>query len=88
MVSRVFVEKKDGFDGEAKALSHELRHMLGIEGLANLRLINRYDVEGISEELFDTCVPTVFSEPQTDNATREMPAVSEAHRLNPTARFS
>ncbi|MGL5172420.1 MAG: phosphoribosylformylglycinamidine synthase, partial [Olsenella sp.] len=77
MVSRVFVEKKDGFDGEAKALSHELRHMLGIEGLANLRLINRYDVEGISEELFDTCVPTVFSEPQTDNATREMPAVSE-----------
>ena len=77
MVSRVFVEKKDGFDGEAKALSHELRHMLGIEGLANLRLINRYDVEGISEELFDTCVPTVFSEPQTDNATREMPAVSD-----------
>jgi len=77
MVSRVYVEKKEGFDGEARALSHELRHMLGIGGLDNLRLINRYDVEGITEGLFGTCVPTVFSEPQTDNATRDMPKVVE-----------
>ena len=66
MVQRVYVEKKPGFDVKAKALLHELREILGIERLESLRLLNRYDVEGISDELFDQCVPTVFSEPQSD----------------------
>ena len=66
MVQRVYVEKKPGFDVEAKALLHELREILGIERLESLRLLNRYDVEGISDELFAQCVPTVFSEPQSD----------------------
>ena len=73
MVSRVYVEKKPGFDGAAQALAHELRDIVGVERLAGLRLLNRYDVEGISEELFARCVPTVFSEPQSDVATLEMP---------------
>ena len=74
MVQRIYVEKKDGFNGEAKALSHELRHMLSIKGLTGLRIINRYDVEGISKELFDACTPVVFSEPEVDNVTlEEMP---------------
>ena len=73
MVSRVYVEKKPGFDGEARALAHELRDILGIEHLEGLRLVNRYDVEGISDELFSQCVPTVFSEPQSDVATLDMP---------------
>ena len=73
MVSRVYVEKKPGFDGEAQALAHELRDILGIERLRGLRLVNRYDAEGISDELFEQCVPTVFSEPQSDVATFEMP---------------
>ncbi|WP_322155888.1 phosphoribosylformylglycinamidine synthase [Paratractidigestivibacter sp.] len=77
MVSRVYVEKKPGFDGEAKSLERELRQLLGIDDVANLRIINRYDVEGIDEELFASCVPTVFSEPQTDTATEAMPAVAE-----------
>ena len=77
MVSRVYVEKKPGFDGEAKALERELRTLLGIDGITNLRIVNRYDVEGIDEELFASCVPTVFSEPQTDNASAQMPAVAD-----------
>ena len=77
MVSRIYVEKKPGFDGEAKSLERELRTLLGIESLTGLRLINRYDVEGITPELFASCVPTVFSEPQTDVATEEMPGVAE-----------
>ena len=77
MVSRVYVEKKPGFDGEAKALERELRTLLGLDGITNLRIINRYDVEGIDEELFASCVPTVFSEPQTDDASAEMPAVAD-----------
>ena len=47
MVSRVYVEKKPGFDVEAKQLLAELRDTLGIEALTALRVINRYDVEGI-----------------------------------------
>ncbi len=78
MVSRVYVEKKPGFDVEAQQLAHELRTILGVEALAGLRLVNRYDVEGISDELFEACVPTVFSEPQSDVATFELPQADGA----------
>ncbi|MDO5358347.1 MAG: phosphoribosylformylglycinamidine synthase [Slackia faecicanis] len=73
MVSRIYVEKKPGFDVEAQQLLHELRGTLGIDGLKGIRLINRYDVEGASDELFQQCVPTVFSEPQSDDAFAELP---------------
>ena len=48
MVSRIYVEKKPGFDVEAQQLTAELRSILQLEALKNVRLINRYDVEGIS----------------------------------------
>ena len=76
MVSRIYVEKKPGFDVEAQQLLAELRTILGVKGLEGLRLINRYDVEGASDELFERCVPIVFSEPQVDTATRELPVPS------------
>ena len=78
MVFRVYVEKKPGFDVEARQLLAELQDILGIPALTNLRLINRYDVEGISRELFEQCVPTVFSEPQSDNASESMPDANGA----------
>ena len=78
MVFRVYVEKKPGFDVEARQLLAELQDILGIPTLTNLRLINRYDVEGISRELFEQCVPTVFSEPQSDNASESMPDANGA----------
>ena len=78
MVSRIYVEKKPGFDVEAQQLAHELRSILGITSLEGLRLVNRYDVEGISQELFDQCVPTVFSEPQVDVASTELPQADGA----------
>ena len=77
MVSRVYVEKKAGFDVEAKALLKELREIVGIEGLQSLRLINRYDVEGIGTKLFEACVPTVFSEPQTDVTCRTLKGLAD-----------
>ena len=61
MVSRVYVEKKPGFDVEARQLCRELQVILGIKNLTGLRLVNRYDVEGISKALFEQCIPTVFS---------------------------
>ncbi|ERI05371.1 phosphoribosylformylglycinamidine synthase [Atopobium sp. oral taxon 810] len=75
MVSRVFVEKKPGFDIEARQLAHELQEILGIAHLDNLRLFNRYDVEDIDTALFKQCIPTVFSEPQSDNVTSELPTL-------------
>ena len=47
MVYRIYVEKKPGFDGEAQGLKHELVELVGIKGLKALRLLNRYDVEGL-----------------------------------------
>ena len=74
MVYRIYVEKKSGFDGEAKGLQAELIDLLGIQHLTGLRLLNRYDVEGISSELFTQCSTTVFSEPPVDNIYSEIPA--------------
>lgn len=73
MVLRVYVQRKPGFKGEATSLLKEIQDLLGITELRHIDLINRYDVEGISEELFESCIPTVFSEPQSDIATRTMP---------------
>ena len=69
MVYRVFVEKKEGLDNEAKGLLNEARTLLGMERLENVRLFNRYDAENITEDLFRYAVKTVFSEPQLDTAS-------------------
>ncbi len=67
MVYRIFTERKEGYRNEANALHSDIVSFLGIEGLTGVRVINRYDVEGITEELFDYSKNTVFSEPQTDD---------------------
>ena len=74
MVYRIYVEKKPGFDGEAQGLLHELVELVGIANLKGLRLLNRYDVEGIDRDLFDQAIPTVFSEPPVDVTYNELPA--------------
>ena len=51
MVLRVYVQRKSGFEGEAKALLKEVKDLLGITELQRIDLLNRYDVEGISEEI-------------------------------------
>ena len=73
MVYRIFVEKKKELANEAKALKSEFCNLLGINGLENVRVFNRYDVENITEELFAAAVNTVFSEPQLDKVTYELP---------------
>ena len=73
MVYRIYVEKKPGFDGEAQGLLHELVDLVGIQNLTGLRLLNRYDVEGIDAVLFQQAVPTVFSEPPVDVTYDKLP---------------
>ena len=77
VVYRIFVEKKPGLDNEAQALLQEARGLLGIRGLNKVRLLNRYDAEEISEDLFRYAVKTVFSEPQLDLVS-EAPYLGEA----------
>ncbi|MBQ3578935.1 MAG: phosphoribosylformylglycinamidine synthase, partial [Firmicutes bacterium] len=71
MVHRIFVEKKKEFAAEAAGLLAEATGILGIKSLKDVRILNRYDAENISRELFDYAVRTVFSEPQTDIASEE-----------------
>ena len=69
MVFRVFVEKKKELANEAKGLLSEANNLLGISNLKDVRVINRYDAENITEELFNYAKKTVFSEPQLDIVT-------------------
>ena len=62
MVFRVYVEKKSGLDIEAQTLTSDLKNLLGIEKLEQVRILNRYDADKISEDLFPYAVKTVFSE--------------------------
>ena len=78
MVYRVYVEKKPGLRHSADSLKEEIRAFLGIKELTDLRLFNRYDVEGIDKELFDYAVGTVFSEPQQDETYAELPTADAA----------
>jgi phosphoribosylformylglycinamidine synthase len=73
MVRRIYVEKKPGLRNEAEDILQQLRVYVGLKGLKGLRLLNRYDVEGLSEDDFALALPTVFSEPQTDDLYQELP---------------
>lgn len=72
-VYRIFVEKRPGFAVEADGVLSDLKTALRPEGLTGLRILNRYDVEGITEEQFAQARNTVFSEPQVDTVYDEMP---------------
>jgi len=72
MVYRIYVEKKAGLDNEARALHSEIKTFLGINSVERVRIINRYDAENITEELFNYAVSTVFSEPQLDDVFKSV----------------
>ena len=77
MVYRLYVEKKEGLTAEAQSLKNEINNLLMIKSLTELRVINRYDVENIDKDLFDYAKTTVFSEPQLDNISDELPDTSD-----------
>ncbi|MCX7821160.1 MAG: phosphoribosylformylglycinamidine synthase [Brevinematales bacterium] len=65
-IKRIYVEKKEGFDIEAKKLLREIREYLNIKKVENLKILNRYDIEGIDDQTFDKAKNTIFSEPPVD----------------------
>ena len=70
-VKRLLVEKREGFDLEAKALMKDLKDSLHIDCIEDLRLLNRYDIEGLSDEICDSASKTIFSEPNLDVVYKE-----------------
>lgn len=73
MIRRIFVEKKDAFAVEAHGLLSDLRNNLGMSGLKNIRIINRYDVMGLDDNEFKMAKELVLSEPPVDNVAEDLP---------------
>lgn len=71
MVRRIYVEKKKGFDVEAQGLLEDIQQNLHIEGLESVRILNRYDVDGIDDATYQRARYTVFAEPAIDTAYDE-----------------
>ncbi len=78
-VFRIYVEKKQAFAVEAKSLLSDIKTALQLDQLTGLRIINRYDVEGISQQDFKLAVPTIFSEPPVDNVSYDLPKLKKEH---------
>lgn len=70
-IKRLFVEKKKGFDIEARAMKQDLIENLGLSKLTGVRVINRYDIDGITDAELQQVLPSVYAEPQVDNVTFE-----------------
>ncbi len=83
MVYRVYVEKKKGQTHEADSLLREIRDFLQIKGIASARVLNRYDVENIDGDLFSYAVNTVFSEPQVDDVSYDVPVGTTVFAVEP-----
>ena len=80
-VRRVYVEKKPAYAVQAKELKHEIRSYLGIKSATNVRVLIRYDVENISDEVFEKACRTVFAEPPVDDLYLEKFDVAEGARV-------
>ena len=82
-IFRIYVEKKPAYAEESARLLRDLRGLLNIGGITGLRLLNRYDVEGIDQALFDACRNTVFSEPQLDDCREALPEAAYTFGVEP-----
>lgn len=80
-VFRIYVEKKTEFAVEAKNLFNDIRTALRLEALRNIRILNRYDAEGLTEADFSLAVNNVFSEPAVDVTYSTLPAISETEQV-------
>ena len=82
MVRRVYVEKKPEFAVQAHDLLHEAKHYLHIEGVEDVRVFIRYDVEDITDETFEKAARTVFAEPPVDDIYEgQLPEEERPHRV-------
>ena len=81
MIKRFFVEKKAGFNTKSKALQMTFRKILNLKALEGLRIVNRYDIEALPDEVMHQVVDTIFSEPNVDNVYVDDLPVSEDEKV-------
>ncbi len=79
MIARYYVEKKDNV--EARNLARDLRSFLSMPTLSELRILRCYDVEGLTPEQVQTCLPVVFYEPMADFVYQQLPPMADNARL-------
>ena len=79
-VRRVYVEKKRPFAVQASQKLEEVKTFLGVAGITDLRLLIRYDVENIKDDVFETACTCVFSEPPVDNLYRDTIEIPQGAR--------
>ncbi len=80
-VKRIFVEKRQDFAVEAKGMYADLTQNLGITGLKHVRLVNRYDISGISQEEFAEAKQSIFSEPTVDDVYDEILTIEPEDKI-------
>ena len=76
-VRRIYVEKKEPYAVAARQLKDDIIGFLAVKGLTGVRKLIRYDVENVSDEVFETACRTVFSEPPVDILYRETIEIPE-----------
>ncbi len=82
MVRRVYVEKKPAYAIAAKDLLHEAKYYLHVEGIEDIRVFIRYDVENITDETYEKATRTVFAEPPVDDLYEEqLPEADGTYRV-------
>jgi phosphoribosylformylglycinamidine synthase len=80
-ITRLYVEKKLGFDVEAQQLLNDLKFNLGMDKIQSLRIINRYDIEDISKEAYEKAKDLIFSEKSVDKIYEEELPISEESKV-------
>ncbi|AGB42452.1 phosphoribosylformylglycinamidine synthase, clade II [Halobacteroides halobius DSM 5150] len=76
-IRRVYVEKKEGYNVEAKELLEDLKQNLQLENLEDLRIVNRYDISGISQKAYNQACHAILSEPPVDKLYEEKLELAE-----------
>lgn len=80
-IKRLFVEKKSGFDVEAQKLLRDIQINLDIKNIDNIRVLNRYDIENISDDVYEKSVQSIFSEPNIDNVYHENIYIDDSSKI-------
>ncbi len=80
-IRRIYVEKRPGFDLESVSLAREIKEYLGIRGVQNVRILNRYDLAGLTEKEFEKVKKGIFYEPPLDITYEALPVLKTATRV-------
>lgn len=86
-VRRIFVEKKKGFDIGAEQLFNDLKQVLGIRELEEVRVLSRYDIQGLSDEVYEKAKKYIFLEPNIDLVYEEDLTIGKEYKVLELSTF-